>query len=133
MPGIRHQARSNALQLLYKREVDPKTTQEEVDRFWKTAKVSGKVLEFAGELLDGIETHGDEINRLIKDALENWKAERLTVLVRGLLKLAVCEMVVLKAPPAVVIDEAVELAREFVDEESARFVNGVLDKVRKTM
>jgi transcription antitermination protein NusB len=82
-------------------------------------------------------TAGDlaNIDPLIADAATNWRLERLAVLDRLVLRIATHELLLAKpdVPPAVVINEAIELARAFSGEEAARFVNGVLDAIRKRL
>ena len=75
--------------------------------------------------------HQPKIDRILTANLEKWKLSRLSVVVRNILRLAVAEMLILRLnPEAVVINEAVELTRAFMDEESVAFVNSVLDKCR---
>ena len=64
---------------------------------------------------------------------EHWRIERMPVVDRNILRMAVCEMAEMDTPPAIAIDEAIELARRFSNEESAQFVNGVLDAVRRDL
>ena len=63
--------------------------------------------------------------------MENWKLERMPIVDRNILRMAIYEMNRHETPPAVVIDEALELARQFSGEESVSFINGVLDAVHK--
>lgn len=129
MPGTRRQARILALQLLYQTEIDPTGGDAAQTRFWSQADASKRSRAFAESLYAETMARREQIDALLADCLENWKLSRLPVLVRNLLRLAVCEMVHMReSPHAVVIDEAVSLAREFVDEESAKFANGVLQR-----
>ncbi len=73
----------------------------------------------------------DRIDPLIESAADNWRLSRMAVIDRLVLRLAVYELLAAETPAAVVIDEAIELARTFGDEPSPRFVNGVLDAVRR--
>lgn len=86
---------------------------------------------FADELVRGAVERRDEIDRLIQAHSENWRLDRMPVVDRNILRLAVHEMTLETTPHAVVIDEALELARRFSNEESVAFVNGVLDAVRR--
>lgn len=89
---------------------------------------------FAARLAIGTEEAVSRIDPLIAAASEHWRPERMAVIDRLILRLAVFEMLhVPDSPPTVVINEAVELARRFSGEESGRFVNGVLDAIRKTL
>jgi N utilization substance protein B len=86
---------------------------------------------FMEELVTGtVEKLGD-IDARISEASSNWRLERMPAVDRNILRLAVFEMMTRQTPPAVVIDEALELARRFSGDESVAFVNGVLDAVHK--
>jgi len=128
MQGIRRQGRSFALQLLYQVEVAQQSEDESLGRFWLTVDASSKARDFALELVRATLKHRAEIDKRLTASLEHWKLSRLSVIVRNVLRLAVCEMLILKqTPPPVVINEAVDLTRAFMDEESAPFVNKVLE------
>jgi N utilization substance protein B len=129
MQGIRRQGRSFALQLLYQAEIAQQSDEESLGRFWLTVDASAKAREFSLELVRATLKHRAEIDKRLTANLEHWKLSRLSVVVRNVLRLAVCEMLVLKqTPPPVVINEAVDLTRAFMDEESAPFVNKVLEQ-----
>ena len=87
--------------------------------------------EFLEKLVTGTVEHVTEIDRHISAHAEHWRIERMPAVDRNLLRLAVHEMMAFDTPHAVVIDEALELARKFSGEESVQFVNGVLDAVRR--
>ncbi len=72
-----------------------------------------------------------EIDHRITSHSEHWRIERMPAVDRNILRLAICEMTTTNTPPAVVIDEAIELARRFSSDESVAFVNGVLDAVHR--
>lgn len=74
-----------------------------------------------------------EIDSLIERHASNWRIERMPVVDRNVLRVAVCELLTEPTPPAVVIDEAIELARRYSGEEAVRFVNGVLDAIYQTL
>ena len=129
MSGTRRQSRVLALQLLYQTELDAQGGAESVQRFWKDTGASARVRTFAHRIFAAAQTHREAIDALLGMCLENWRLSRLTVVVRSLLRLAVAEMIHLReSPHVVVIDEAVSLAREFVDEDAAALVNGVLQE-----
>lgn len=87
---------------------------------------------FAKELLDAARQNLTEIDRLLTSALQNWNLRRLGAVDRAILRLAVAEMLTRpEIPPAVTINEAIEIARNLATEDSSRFANGVLDRVRK--
>jgi transcription antitermination protein NusB len=131
MSTLRRQARSYALQLLYQADVDPAADAPARERYWSEGHASKKARAFATELVEATLAHREELDAALTAALEQWKLSRLSVLVRNVLRLAACELLVIGAePPAAIINEAVELTRTYMDEDSARFVNSVLDAVR---
>jgi len=87
--------------------------------------------EFMEELATGAIENLPDIDRRIADKAQNWTIERMPVVDRNILRLAVFELTRQLSPPAVVIDEALELARRFSGEESVSFINGVLDAVHR--
>ncbi len=88
---------------------------------------------FAQNLLRGVTEELPVIDDLITRHASNWRLERMPAVDRNVLRIAVYEMLRTDTPPAIVIDEALELARRFAGEESVHFVNGVLDAVRKEL
>lgn len=89
--------------------------------------------DFAQNLLEGVTRELPAIDDLITRHAANWRMERMPGVDRNVLRLAVYEMLRTDTPAAIVIDEALELARRFAGEESVQFVNGVLDAVRKEL
>lgn len=89
--------------------------------------------EFFEQTLQGLTSHIDEIDRIIMVSVKNWKFDRISLVDKSILRLGTFELFYsdFSIPHAVVINEAVELAKKFGTEESGAFVNGVLDAVRK--
>jgi N utilization substance protein B len=83
------------------------------------------------ELVLGALQRREDIDRRIEEFSANWRIDRMSAVDRNILRLAIHEMIERKNPPAVIIDEALELARRFSGKESVAFINGVLDAVRK--
>lgn len=132
MQTLRRQARSYALQLLYQSDVHPGADAEARERYWADGRASKKARAYATELVEATLAHRAELDAALGEVLEQWKLSRLPVLVRTVLRLAACELRVIRSePPAAIINEAVELTRTYMDEDSARFVNSVLDKVHR--
>ena len=131
MQTLRRQGRAYALQLLYLAEIDATSDAEARERFWWKGRASKKARAFATELVETTLAHQERIDHTLAATLEHWKLMRLPVVVRNLLRLSVCEMLVIGTQPdPVVMNEAVELTRTYMDDDSARFVNSVLEKVR---
>jgi N utilization substance protein B len=135
----RHRAREAALQILYqwdigKRDVD-RSSATFFDLQWPNVDPPPEDLrEFATALARDTTERLGEIDPLIADTAERWRPERMAVLDRLILRMAVCEMLRdTSTPRAVVINEALELARTFSTEESVKFINGMLDAIRKKL
>jgi N utilization substance protein B len=133
----RHRAREAALQILYQWDLAHrdivKTAGTFFDLQWpNTDPPADDLREFATALARDTAARLDEIDPLIADTAERWRPERMAILDRLILRMAVCEMLRDAAtPPAVIINEALELARTFTTEESVKFINGMLDAIRK--
>ena len=89
--------------------------------------------EFMEELVRGAAAQSETLDQLIVAKSANWRLDRMPVVDRNILRLAIYEMNTLKTPVAVAIDEALELARQFSGDESVSFINGVLDAVHRDM
>ena len=135
----RHRAREAALQILYQWEVGKADVDRAVETFfdlqWADATPPDAALrEFATTLARDTVFRIHDVDARILESAENWRPERMAVIDRLILRLAVCEFVRDKdTPPAVVINEALELARTFSTEDAVKFINGMLDGIRKKM
>ena len=132
----RHRARETALQLLYQWDVggiDANGIDDAVDLFWAVHPAPAPRRELALDLARGAVRALPEIDLLIARHTDNWRSERLAVVDRLIMRLAVYELLFEKTPAAVVINEALELAKTFSGERAVSFVNGVLDAVRRTV
>ena len=133
----RHRARETALQVLYHWDVGRADVTSAADTFftlqWPDVDPPASDLRaFATSLASDTVQRIDEIDGLIADTTERWRPERMAVLDRLILRMAICELLRDPGtPPAVVINEALELARTFTTEESVKFINGMLDAIRK--
>jgi N utilization substance protein B len=137
----RHRAREAAVQMLYQWEVGRDPIVEVVRGFWthvpaapESPALGEGLRAFADALAGGVAGSIAAIDPIIVDAAENWRIERMNVLDRLILRLAIYEFLHEPETPArVVINEALELARTFSSDDSVRFINGILDAVRKTL
>jgi transcription antitermination protein NusB len=134
----RRRAREAALQMLYHCEaggVSPEVaiaSHGEIDQAVRTGSEAGDA--FACRLVVGTVGHVAEIDPVIAASAEHWRPERMALVDRLILRMAVYQLQhEADVPPVVVINEAVELARRFSGGDSGRFVNGVLDAIRKKM
>ena len=150
--GIRHVAREWALQFLFQSEFNRADTLEEgFQLFWRhldgeeprkttdssetparESRAQAKARRFAEELARGVITHHQDIDLLIARHAENWDIERMGTVDRNAMRIAVFEMLHRNdIPPVVSINEAVELAKAYSSIDSGKFVNGILDRIRK--
>ena len=107
--------------------------EEERDDYLRRKRAAEEAFAFAQGLVQGTIEHREQVDALIREQADNWRLERMPAVDRNILRLAVYEMMQAETPPAVVIDEALELARRFSNEESVQFVNGVLDAVHREL
>ena len=136
MTRPRHQAREAALQILYFWEVGSAQPISAIDAYFAEhlPDASDDVKGFASRLVLGTIADVAELDSLIEQHSRHWRVDRLAVIDRLVLRLAIWELRHESGtPPAAVINEALELARRFSGEEAVKFVNGVLDAVRKTV
>jgi transcription antitermination protein NusB len=134
----RHRAREAAVQMLYQWEVAQSDVEEGLRTFWAAnlpgAESAGEdVRAFAGELVRYTVANLDKIDPLIADTAEHWRPSRMAALDRLILRLAIGEFLHGETPRNVVINEAIELAKTFSGEDSAKFINGILDAVKKKL
>ncbi len=136
MPA-RHRSRQRALQVLFLWDQRKQNIGDAISSFYETLGSEEENPqrtppdEFMESLVRGAAAGSSAIDQRITAKSANWRIERMSAVDRNILRLAVYEMNELKTPPAVVIDEALELARQFSGEESVAFINGVLDAVRR--
>lgn len=128
--GRRREGREAAVQLLFAGELHGGTVADDRAGFWELHMAKKGAREFAEELVKGVLDHKAEIDQRIESVLQNYRLERLAGVDRNILRVAIYEMLIAKsAPPPVVINEAIEIAKKFGAEESGGFVNGILDKL----
>jgi N utilization substance protein B len=137
MPS-RRRSRQRALQILYLWDVRRQPVEEAIGAFFDTlyseeSRTKPQRDEFLDQLVTGAVEHVEELDRRITEHAEHWRIERMPTVDRNILRLAVYEMAHSDTPAPVVIDEALELARRYSNEESVQFVNGVLDAVHRDL
>jgi N utilization substance protein B len=150
--AARHRSRQRALQVLYQWDMTKRPMEETIHAFYDTLRAEGapEAAEdpddqdqpsddppsegrdaFMEELVNGASAMAAAIDHRISEKSAHWKLERMPIVDRNILRLAIYEMSRQDTPAAVVIDEALELARQFSGDESVSFINGVLDAVHK--
>ena len=129
----RRVARERALQALYQAEMGTGAPESDA-LFWHHFDADDEAGTFARELVAGVREERETIDRHLTDALEHWQLDRLARVDLSLLRLAGYELLARpEIPASVTIDEAVEIARRFGSAESPAFVNGVLDRIARTL
>ena len=135
MPA-RHRSRHRAVQILYQCDLRGLDADEAIRNFYgglytEENEERPEPDVFMEELVRGTLERREELDKQIEAFSEHWRIERMAAVDRNILRLAVYELLEKKNPPAVVIDEALELSHRFSGDDSAKFINGILDAVRR--
>jgi N utilization substance protein B len=126
--GVRRRGRELALQMLYQHELAGSDVEEMFLTFDELQQAPPGTRDFAVALVRGVISRLAQLDSHLVDQADNWRLERMAAVDRNILRLALYELMFEgDTPPAVVIDEAVEIAKRFGSERSSQFVNGVLD------
>lgn len=133
--GTRRKSRELVLQMLFQADMGKQKPEEVRNTFWRERRdVEGEVQGFAEDLFRAATDRSAEIDRLIEGHAENWRMDRMAAVDRNILRAAIAELMGFPATPrAVVINEALEIARRFSSPESVQFINGVLDSVGRDL
>ena len=134
--AARHRSRKRALQVLFEWDMRGDPVDRAIDHYYESlyseeAEHQPKPDKFMEELARGTAANSKDIDKQIQAKAEHWRMERMPVVDRNILRLAIFEMTQQMVPAPVVIDEALELARQFSSDESLAFINGILDAVRR--
>jgi len=129
----RSAVRECTFKLLYSNEVQKEMTDEQILMFFEENNINVEEnIKYIKQCINGIETNLDEIKELIeKNLKENWSINRISKIDISILKLAIYEMLYIKVPYKVVINEAVELAKKYGEDSSKAFINGILASIVK--
>jgi transcription antitermination protein NusB len=134
--AARHRSRRRALQVLFEWDIRGGSIDGAIAHYYDTLyseenEAKPKPDRFMEQLVRGTVAHAAEIDKKIEAKSENWRLERMAVVDRNILRLAIYEMELNELPAPVIIDEALELARHFSNDESLPFINGLLDAVHR--
>ena len=135
----RHHAREAAVQMLYQWEIGKQSMLEVMQTYWvpgltSDSPLSDELRQFATTLTNGVAATVEQLDPIIAEAAQNWRLERMAVMDRIILRLAVYEFLHQpETPGRVIINEALELARTFSTDDAVRFINGMLDGIRRTL
>ncbi|MYE91238.1 transcription antitermination factor NusB [Candidatus Poribacteria bacterium] len=131
MRNTRTQSRIFALQMLYQAEITKDSIHYIQECFWQVNDAPETVKQFANLLAEGTTEHLATIDPAIRSAATHWKIDRMPVVDRCLLRSTTYELLFLiDIPPAVSINEAIELAKKYSTEDSPQFINAILDKIK---
>lgn len=130
---MRRQSREIALQILFQSEFAPQISISNFIEVYEDS-VNDETLKYANHLIEGVQKNREKIDSSIQAVARHWKIERMATVDRNILRIAVFEMKfaneILK--PHMAINEALEIAKKFSTEDSASFINGLLDQVSKS-
>lgn len=125
----RRRAREVVLQVLYQSDLNPEVSLDDSDAFVRgRLNADPKICEFAFELIRGVSSHRQTIDQRLAATAENWRLNRMAATDRAIMRLGAYEILFTETPDRVAINEAIELAKRFGTNQSAQFVNGVLDR-----
>ena len=134
--AARHRSRKRALQVLFEWDMRGEPVDQAISNYYNTlyseeSENQIKPDRFMEELVRGTVEKAPQIDAQIQAKAEHWRLERMPVVDRNILRLAIFELMQNTVPAPIVIDEALELARQFSGDESMSFINGLLDAVRR--
>jgi len=129
--GARREGREAAVQYFYQRDLSGEKSAESLADFYGLRSLSPSARKFCTRLVQGITEHQESIDTTITESAQNYGLSRLSAVDRNVLRLAIFELQHCPdVPPVVCINEAIEIAKKYSTEDSGRFVNGVLDRIR---
>jgi len=129
--ATRHQAREAVIGLLYAKDLGNDSIDKFVDDIFEDKKIRNKQKEFALSLYNGVKENLDEIDKALDKHLKEWDIKSIGNIERAILRLGAYEILYSDLDSAVVINEAIELAKRLCNDTGPKFINGVLDAVRK--
>ena len=130
--GKRRSSRELALKFLYQSEMNKENIEEQIKIFIERNSSHGEVEVFMESLVKSIYKEIEEIDKIIQECSDNWILDRMTVIDRNILRMGTCELLFdFLTPPRVVINEAIDIAKKYGNEDSPEFINGILDKIHK--
>lgn len=129
--ATRHQVRETIVGLLYASDIGNEGIDKFVDELFEEKKIRNNQLEFAKELYSGIKINLPSVDEVINSYLKEWNLDEIGNIERAILRLATYEILHSELDDAVIINEAIELAKKLCNDTSPKFINGVLDSIMK--
>lgn len=132
--GRRRKAREETLRILFRLEFENKQIEKTLNQYWESRKTTEEIKEYSTWLVKGIISDQAKIDNIIQQVSEHWRISRMALVDRNILRMAVFELLYEKnIAPAIIINEAIEIAKKYSGDEAATFVNGILDAIRKNL
>ncbi len=134
--GTRHKARECALQMLFAADMANRDGTSITENYWNElgdTAIDDKTRDFANALVNGTLREIEAIDTRIRTRAEHWRIERMAIVDRNVLRLAVFEFLYHDTPATVAINEALEIARRFSTYEATQFINGILDAIKQDL
>lgn len=129
--GKRRRSREFALQVLYQLEITKQGALQAMVQLRENFSPGEEEDEFTKRIVLGVTEHRQEIDRLIEERSENWRLNRMTIIDRNILRIAIFELLYCgDIPPKVTLNEAIDLGKRYGSEESGSFINGILDRIQ---
>ena len=129
--GKRRRSREFALRVLYQLEISREDISQVLLQQKEHLSPGNGDDAFTEQIVHGVQKYGQEIDQLIRQYSENWRLDRMNLIDRNILRIAVFELLYCEdIPPKVTLNEAVELGKKYGSEESGSFINGILDRIR---
>jgi len=129
--GRRRKSRESALQVLYQLNITRQDATTALTRFQEHFLSHGEADDFMKRLVLGVLEHFPQLDRLIEQYSENWRLDRINMIDRNILRIALYELLYCEEiPPKVTINEAIDLGKRFGSEDSGSFINGILDRIQ---
>ncbi len=129
--ATRHQARQSIIGLLYALDVGNEGINNFAEEILEDSKIRNKQKEFALNLYNGVIEHKSKIDEMVNQHLKEWELDKIGNIERAILRLGAYELLYTELDDAIVINEAIELAKVLASDTSPKFINGVLDSIRK--
>jgi len=130
--ATRRHAREAVVALLYAYDLGNVDINDHSEEIYEERKIRNKQREFAQKLYNGVMENLEQLDKAIETQIKEWDYERIGSIEKAVLRLGAYEILIEKVDKAVVINEAIEISKEFGNEQSPKFINGVLDNVKLT-
>jgi N utilization substance protein B len=132
--GRRRKARESTLQILFQLEFDSSQPEQIIREYWTDKKAGTEEKELSDKLVHGIVEHQTTLDSVIQSLSEHWRISRMLLVDRNILRMAAFELLFDESlAPAIVINEAIEIAKKYSSSQSAAFINGILDTLSKNL